>query len=159
MASTKSTNPVAEAQARIAQQLYTQTDPARRMLIGRSEDFLSGGLGTTPVYGAYKGAIENQYGRARENIISATPEGGPLVAALAGLEGSRASDLARTEGGLYENELERALAVTTGTTTGALGALGQAGQVQAMQQAARAEEMAGLYGSIGTAAGMFLGGK
>ena len=58
-----------------------------------------------PGFAAIKDITESQFGRAQENIIANTPEGGGLTQALGDLEAARASDLVRGTANLNESEL------------------------------------------------------
>jgi hypothetical protein len=53
-------SPAADAQARLAQQLFSQTDPVRSALIGRSAGFL--GVGGAPTGGMKEGGMPPQAG-------------------------------------------------------------------------------------------------
>lgn len=154
-------NPAADMQAQIARELFQQTDPLRRALIGRSQDFVGGGFDVTqtPSYALLKNQVESQYGNARDNIVANTPGGGPLIAALTQNEGSRADALTLGTAGLYEDELNRALGLATGATGPAVGGLGQAASVQAMLAQSAAQRQAGLMGALGTGVGAYLGSK
>ncbi len=151
----------AQAQTELAQQLVSQTDPLRRDLIGQAGEFLSGGRDVTglPEFAALKGANEAQFSRARDNIIANTPEGGGLTAALAGLEGGRASNQVGFTGALASDEVNRALGLATfGAATGSRG-LSSAGFVQAQRASAESAQNAGKSQGIGSAVGALLGGK
>ena len=74
-------------------------------------------LAQNPQFGAFKDAIETQFGAARQGIIADTPEGGGLFGALGNLGGARASELTRGFGSLASDEAarqERDRAFTTG---------------------------------------------
>jgi len=154
-------NPAADAQARIAQQLFDQTDPLRKSLIGRSTDFMSGGSNVmeTPSFMAYKESADRNFGRAKDNAIARLPGGGALSEALVGLEGDRASTLTQGAGAIYGDELSRALSLGTGSTGQSLNSLGQAGAIQAQMAAAAAQESAGKSGALGTGIGSYMGMK
>lgn len=144
--------------------LLAQTDPLRRSLIGRSEDFLAGNLDVTqsPMYAGLKQSAENQYGTARKNILATTPTGGALTSALTGLEGSRANMMTQGTSDIANQELARAMGLATGTPlTAAFGGLGTAGSIQsqmamaqAQQNAAEKQAMGQGMGTLAIAAGM-----
>lgn len=148
-------------QGELAQQLFAQTDPLRALLIGQSQDFLSGGADVTqtPQYQALQLSTGQNFNQAKDNMVARFAPGGALVDALSGLEGDRAGVLSQGASQIYGSELDRALALGTGATGAALGALGQAGNVQAMKAQAKADEKNGVSGGLGAAAGGYLGGK
>jgi hypothetical protein len=148
-------------QAQIAQQLVTQTDPLRKMLIDRSTDFLGGNLdvANTPMFSALKQQTESQYGNARNNIIADTPVGGPLIRALTDLNARRADTLGQGAGAVAESELGRAMGLATGSTAQGMSGLGQAAQTQAALAQNSAMREAGLFSALGTGVGAWLGGK
>lgn len=235
-------NPSADALARMAQQMFQQTDPIRQALIGRSAGFLgiqpqpqqvqvpgvspdkqlldvllqgddqraerSGDarnslrfkqriatvgqpqdisnyitpvlsvpigqdvgqdqsiprldVTQSPMFGTLKNAIESQYGRARENVISSTPAGGGLVSALSNLERGRADALTTGIGGLAQDELNRAFSLATGGMQSGFGGLSNAANIQAQLAAADAQRnsaaKSGLGSAIGTGVGFYFGG-
>src|SRR5687767_1269225 len=107
-----------DAQARLAQQLFQQTDHLRTSLINRSENFLNspGGAMETPSFLAFKEATDRQFGQAQDNIIAQTASGGALTDALANLEGNRASALSQGAGQAFDTDLARAMTLATGST-------------------------------------------
>ena len=145
----------AQSQARLAQQLFGQTEPLRRELIDDAGVFVSGGRDVTslPEFAAFKGSAESGFNRAKENIIANTPEGGGLTAALAGLEGQRAGDQASFTGALASDEVNRALQLATfGAAQGSQG-LSSAGFLQGQRAQAEAGANAGKAQGTGTAVG------
>lgn len=156
-----SSNPASDAQAAIAQQLFEQTNPLRTSLIGQSTDFLNGGnsVTATPAFAALKGSADQNFNRAKDNVIATNAPGGGLTDALTSLEGQRASTLTQGAGALYGDEMSRALTLGTGITQQANSGLAAAGSAQAAQAAAQAQATAGKAGAIGTGVGALLGGK
>ena len=149
-----------DAQARLAQQLFDQTDPLRQSLISRSEDFLSSPNSTeSPSFLAFKQAADSQFGQAKDNVIARTAPGGALTDALVDLESNRAGALTQGAGQAYEQDTARAMTLATGTTGQALGGLGQAGATQAAMAQANAQQSAGKAGGLGEAAGAAIGKK
>lgn len=145
------------AQSQQANKLIKQSDPTRQLLFNSSNEFLSGGgVFGLPQYASVKDSIESQYGRARDNIIGGTAEGGGLTSALGNLEQGRASDLTQGAGALAEGETNRALQLATGGTALGTSALGTAGSIAAQRAAAEAEANAGKAGGTGQAAGTIL---
>lgn len=147
-------------QAQLAEQLFQQSAPIRSALFGRSMDFLSGGNGMdNPAYRALQLDVGQNFNQAKDNLISRFAPGGAMIEAMAGLEGDRASTLARGAAGIYDSELSRAMNLGTGVTGLALGSLGQAGNVQAQIANANAQEKAGTMGAVGAGLGGYLGAK
>ena len=151
-------NPALDAQARISQQLFSESTPIRQNLNRNALDFLQGDRDVTgtPAFASLKGMIESQFGRARDATIGSTPTGGGLTSALTNLEGQRAFSLVQGTAALTENELSRALTLGTGLVPTAVGGLGQAGQTQAFAAAEAQKADAQKKGSTGAAAGSVL---
>jgi len=143
------------AQTQMARQLFSQSAPARRSLFSDAEGFLEGGRDVTglPEFAAAKGASEAQFGRARDNIIASTPTGGGLTAALAGLEGTRASNQTAFTGDLASREIDRATALATGGAVQGLQGQGSAGFLQSQLAGTEAMQNAGKSSGAGQAAG------
>lgn len=141
-------------QAQLAEQLFEQTDPVRTALLGRASDFLDGGLDVTasPAYEFLQGQTATNFNRAKDNLIARTAPGGALVDALSDLEGQRAMTLSSGAAGLFDQELNRAMALGTGITGTSLGSLGMAGQTQANLAAMNAQADAQKTGSTMQAA-------
>src|SRR3990167_4971453 len=146
-------------QEQLAAALAEQTDPLRRMLLGRSERVVGGDLGASPVFSAMKNQAEGQYNVAKSNIIGSTPAGGALTAALAGLEGDRADTLTQGAGAVYDTEIARALGLATGQTGQAMTGLSSAASLQAAQAQAEADREGAMLGALGTGVGAWLGSK
>ena len=148
------------AQTRLAQQLVGEVTPLRQDLIGQAGEFVGGDRDVTglPEFRSAKSASEAQFNRARDNIIGSTPTGGGLTAALAGLEGDRASNQVAFTGDIAGNEINRALQLATfGTATGAQTG-GQAGFLQGQRAQSEAMQNAGKSQGVGSLAGAGLGG-
>jgi hypothetical protein len=154
-------NPAAEMQARLATQLFNETDPVRQSLIGRSNDFLGGGMDVTatPTYGALRDATARQFQTARDNAISQLPAGGALSSALVGLQGQRASTLAQGASSAFGDEMARAMTLATGQTGESIGGLGQAAQAQGLSAQAGAAQNAAKSGAVGQGLGTYMGNK
>jgi len=143
------------AQSALARELVGESRPTRQALFSDANAFLQGDRDVTglPEFGAFKDAAEGQFNVARDNIIANTPEGGGLTAALAGLEGQRASNQTQFTGALASDEVNRALQLGTfGTATGSQ-AGSSAAFAQAQRASAEAQANAGKAGGTGTAAG------
>lgn len=149
----------ADTQARLAEQLFAETDPLRQQLIGRSQQFLGGGLDNSAQFNAFRATADPQFANARDSIIANTAEGGGLTAALANLDLNQARTLTQAQGDIENQELGRAFSLATGQTGQAIGGLGQAGGIQAAQAQAEAAREAGIFSAIGTGAGALLGSK
>jgi hypothetical protein len=95
----------ADAQARMAQDMYNSSKPIRDPLIQRYSDFVGGNLDPTanpiynPAFTNMKRANEEQYGIARQNLLDTLPTGGVLQSQLGNLEMQRAQGM---EGGLND---------------------------------------------------------
>ena len=138
----------AEAQSKNAQQLIDETSPLRRGLIGDASDFLSGNRDVTglPEFAALKGANEDQFNVARDNIIANTSAGGGLTAALAELEGNRAANQVDFTGALAGDEVNRALQLASfGTAAGTQG-LASAGDLQGIRAGIESQDNAATKG-------------
>jgi hypothetical protein len=148
------------AQSKLANQLVREVTPLRGNLVGDAAGFVSGGRDVTnlPEFGAFKAQEEGQFGRARDNIIANTPEGGALSAALAGLEQGRAQNLTNFTGALAGGEVDRALQLATfGTAQGSQG-LSSAGFLQGQRAQSQAQQNAAKSEGLGQALGGYLGG-
>ena len=142
------------AQTRMAHKLFTETDPIRNLAIEDAVQFLAGNRSVTelPEFQAAKGASEAQFSRARDNIISSTPAGGGLTAALAGLEGTRASNQVAFTGDIAGNEIDRALQLGTFGAAQGLGGQGNAGFLQGQLAQTEAMQNSGKSSGAGSAA-------
>ncbi|KKL79901.1 hypothetical protein LCGC14_2010170 [marine sediment metagenome] len=147
-------NPAQEAQARISEQLFSESTPIRQQLNQDAMGFLEGDRDVTgtPAFAGLKDMIESQFGRARESVIGSTPTGGGLTSALEGVERGRAGALVQGTAALSENELNRAMMLGTGLVPTSVGGLGQAGQTQAFAAAEAQAAGAQKAGSSGQAA-------
>lgn len=158
-------NRTAQQQADVSSALLEQTDPLRQSLIDRSTGLFGDGasgiadLMNSPTYLAFKQATGETFGQARENTLARLPSGGALLEGLAGLEGQQASTLAQGAGQIYDNELSRALSLATGNVPVALSGLGSAAFSQSQNAAALGQQSSAKSDSLGTAAGLYLGGK
>lgn len=82
--------------AEMAKKLFEQGDPTRARFFGQFEDLLSGNFNPqespmfAPSFALGKQGIEDQYGIAKENILSGLPRGGGMSTALGELELGRA---------------------------------------------------------------------
>jgi hypothetical protein len=157
----EASNPAADAQMRMAEELFKQSGPIRGSLMGRSENFLNGGMNVTdtPTFLAYKQSADQLFNKSKDNAIARTPSGGALTSALTNLEGQRASSLTQGAGAIYGDELSRAMSLGTGGSGQALNSLGQAGAIQAQMAAANSQEKAGKYGALGSGVGAYMGSK
>ena len=145
----------ATAQQRLGESLVKEVGPLRRGMIDDASQFVLGNRDVTglPEFRASKSASEAQFGRAKDNIISSTPTGGGLTAALAGLEANRASNQVAFTGDIAGNEVDRALQLATfGTSQGARSG-GTAGFLQGQRANAEASQNAAKSQGAGSAAG------
>jgi hypothetical protein len=148
-----------DVQSQLAQQLFAETDPLRRGMIGRSDAFLSGeDVMDSPQFANLKVQTGRSFNQAKDNAIARFAPGGALIDAITGLESDRASTLSAGAAGLQEDELGRAMSLGTGLAGASLGALGQAGNTQAMMAQANAQVKAAEKGAIGEIGGAIAGG-
>jgi hypothetical protein len=151
----KAADRATDAQMRLSEKLVRQSDPLRQQLFANSADFLRGDfdVSSLPQYGAGKEAIEQQFGRAQDQLIAGTPEGGGLTDALGNLGGVRAGSLVNLQGALGEAETNRALQLGTfGAAQGSSG-FSSAGNIQAQLAQAEAQQNAGKASGLGSAGG------
>jgi len=173
------------AQMDMGQEWWNQTAPIRSGVTSRLTDFLQGNFDPTAsaLYAPSKMAIEDQYGVARENLVSALPSGGGMYDAMAALEGNRARSLADTVANIAGDEYSKAYGVATsspqmsmsgmaGATSGLTGAssavanafsplasaFGQYGNYGIAQDQLNASASAGIWGGLGQGLG-YLGGS
>jgi hypothetical protein len=151
-------NEAANELAGVARALFQQTDPVRKQLIGRSNDFLGGNLDVTasPMYASLKNAVDTQFNQARGNTIASTPSGGSLTEALTNLEGSRANTMTQGVGTIAEGELNRAFGLGTGLLPQTTSGLGQAAGIQSQQLMAQQQQSAQAKQGAGAGLGMIL---
>jgi len=154
-----SDNPFAATQARIAEQLFSQTDPIRKNLINRSQGFLEGGIDSSPAFEAFRAQSDPILARARENIIQQTPEGGGLISALSNLDTERARMQTQARGQIDEQERNLAVLLGTGTIPQTMQGLGSASFAQAQNLASAQQREGAIYSAIGEGAGAAMGGK
>lgn len=154
------TSPATQLQADIARQLFQQTDPLRRSLIDRSQQFVSGNLDVTnsPVFSGFKSGVESSFDSAKDRIIDITPRGGALIEALTNLEGERARTLSQGRGAIAGDELSRAMSLGTGIESSISG-LGSAGAIQAALAQAEANRQSGMFSALGAGLGALAGNK
>lgn len=160
-----------KALSAIAKNLYLQTDPIRSALINRSANFLGvpetqstpvgpPNITNTPEYDFLKSTIEKQYGQARQNAIGSTAPGGGLSRALTDIENARAGNLVSGKANLYDQEMNRAFSLATGTPLQtATSGLGQSGAIQAQIAQSNSSQNAAAKQGIGFGVGSQLGSK
>lgn len=156
-------NAGADALSQIAGSLYSQTDPNRRLILDRQNQFLRGNLdvANTPMFGALKNATDQQFGRAQENILASTAGGGALTSALAGNEIAKANTLTQGIGNIAQDEYNKAFGFATGAPQQAMQGFGSAASAQASQAYAQGQDNAARMKKFGEAkqgAGRAMGG-
>lgn len=151
--------PSNDALGELAKKLFMQTNPLRKNLINRSNQFLAGGMDVTqsPIYGALASATDAQYKRARDNVIGNTAPGGALTSALSNVESNRANMLAQGAGTIAGDETNRALTIATGGSAQGLNSLGQAGATQAGLANAQANRDSAMKQGLGQGLGSIIG--
>lgn len=129
---------LATIQALNAGQIAGNVNPLRSGLINQSLNALGipskgnpnpTGLGGSPQFSAYKATLEDQFKRAKDNVMGSTASGGQLMDQLAGIETQRALGLAQGAGDIYGKEVDRAMQLLQSQ-----GALGQQGLQTAASQ-------------------------
>jgi len=160
--SNSGSNPALNSTARMARQLFDQTQPARTDLLADFKDpFDPAAFQSSPATNALQSIINAQFGAARDATIASAPAGGALFGALGELEGDRAGALASGLGQLYGQDKntfdQQRFSAAFGTPATALGALGAAGSAQASAAATQGAADAGKTGELGQAAGTLIG--
>lgn len=117
------------------------------------------GVEASPLFAALKQTTEDQYSRARDNILGSVPQGGALTDSLVNLETSRARDMTANIGSLYQQELDRAMSFALGTPIQSMQGLGQAANVQSNMALANAQQNAATKSALGAGAGAYFGAK
>jgi len=161
-------NPAAE----MSQQYFDETAPARTELIGRGTRFSKGDLDYTqsPMYGPGKGAIEDQYEVARQNIIAETPSGGAMSSNMANLEQQRARGMSDLASRISQDDYNKIYGAAFGAPQTSIGGtsgvsssgVGGAANIASADLAAQAGQSAGksnMFGQFGQGAGTYFGMK
>ncbi len=143
----------------ISAQYFNQTDPVRKQLIDRSNKFLTGNLDVTqsPVFGQLKLASDQQFSRARDNVLASMPSGGALSEALVGLEGEKASNMTNAIGSLANEELNRAFGFVNPQAS--MSGLGMAGQLQNQTAMDQSQQKGAAKQGVGQGVGMLAATK
>ena len=156
--------------SKIAEQLYSQTQPLRGRLIRQMGNITSGQ--TTPqqtalfkpIFSQAKQGIEDQYGVAREDILSTLPRGGTQQKGLTDLAIGRAEQSSalpsQISGEILNDMLSKAYGVAFGTPQTSISGLGTAagtyGAKQSQAMASESQEAAAKWGGLGTGLGLLL---
>ena len=156
-----SDNDAARDASKIANKYYRQTMPARTNILHRGTDFLRGDFdpAASPVWDPTKTILEDQYNRARENVIANMPVGGPMQGALGDIETNRANQLASLGADIATDEYNKIYGAAMGAPQVSLGGLTSIAGTQAAAQAQQAGAGFGAIGDIGGGLGMMLGMK
>ena len=159
---------LADEMALISRDYYGQTKPARSNILGRGNEFLAGNYdpSSSPLYAPGKFAAEQQFGTARDNIMSTMPEGGGLYDALAGANVSKAGALTGLEANISQDFFDKIYGAAFGAPQTAVSGLGGAGGImgnlagqQAQSNAAQSAGKSGMLGGFGQGVGSYMGGK
>ena len=140
--------PSGSAQANIANQLWSTTQPVRSNLLDTMTDATSGNFNMAdyPAFAPLKQNAETQYGNAQENIMGMMPQGGQLYDALAQNENARAGALTNMGGSIFEqimNNAQQAAFQTPGTSL-----MGLQGAAQGQQFGRQQDNQ--MWGSLGS---------
>jgi len=140
----------------IARAQWNDLGPLRGSMIDRSTRFMEGDLDPTEsaMYGPIKSSTEQQYGTAKNAIMSSMPRGGTLSDSLAKLEAAKAGTMSELIGKLVEKEYDNAFNLggnagqsATNTISTAMGsgpgiaALGDAGAKTSITSMANMEDL------------------
>ena len=142
----------------IARQIFNQTAPLR----GQTVDALSRVLaGQRPsslrVFAPEREALESQFRRARENVLSTTPtRGGQLNRSLVDLEIARAMGVSGLESDIRRTAFTQALGTGFGIPAVSIAGLGSAAGLFGATASRSLQETQGKNQSIGTLAGIGL---
>jgi len=144
-------NPAADAQANIANALWTQTAPTRTNLLDMLNSFTAGNYNFAeyPGFQSQFGLLNDQYNNARENILSQTGGaygGGQLDALLAQNENARAGSIANLGGTIGQDLLSKAYGAAFNTPQTSIQGLGPSAYIQESQNQAN-DQMLGDIGS------------
>lgn len=160
-----------ETLARMANELYGQTSGMRGNLINELTKITTGKYKPwkspmwNPIYSQAKTGIEDQYGVARENIISTMPRGGVQLGQLGNLEMGRAEQAsalpAMISKDIISDMMSKAYGAAFGAPQQSMAGLGTAAGTYGGRQAAamsqQAQEDAAKWGGLGMLGGSLLG--
>lgn len=136
---------IAELQKKVYEKSEAEAEPFRRAIYPQLLDIIKSGgtdaskLTNTPMYGAMRSPLEDQYARARESLGS-TQGGGALARALAQLETQRAESVGRIPGQLYESAVQQGMPLAGINLQAGPASLESAGQ--------GFRQIAGMYGGL-----------
>lgn len=132
----------------IAKELYTSTGPLRASFMdefkGLSEGEMPFGSNAwNSMFSAARGPIEDQYGRARENILATNPTGGGMFENLANIETEKAGTLGGISAQYLSDFLNKAYGAAWQTPQTSMAGLGSVmnfgtGAMQAAEQGSQA---------------------
>jgi len=137
----------AQTAAQIAKQLYGETSPLRSSFMeefaGLSEGKMPFGSNWNSMFSAARGPVEDQYGRARENIIATNPMGGRMFEGLADIETEKAGTLGGMSANYLSDFLNKAYGAAWQVPQTSMAGLGSVmnfgtGAMQAAEQGAQA---------------------
>lgn len=164
-------SPYEDSLAAIASELYKETTPMRKDLLGEMGKVAGGDYDPTqspfyaPLFAQGKQGVEDQYGVAKENILANMPRGGAQVKGLIDLEQGRAEQASSLPAMISQDIMTDMLNKSYGTAFAApqqsmsgLGTVASTfGQKQSQAMAANAQERAAKYQAIGQAGGAAAG--
>ena len=140
--------PSGSAQANIANQLWSTTQPVRSNLLDTMTDATSGNFNMAdyPAFAPLKQNAETQYGNAQENIMGMMPQGGQLYDALAQNENARAGAMTNMGGDIFQQIMNQAQQASFQTPAQSMQGLGQASQSEQFGQ----QQNNQMWGGIGS---------
>lgn len=160
-------SPYEDSLAAIAKELYAETTPMRKDLLGEMGKVAGGDYDPTqsslyaPMFAQGKQSVEDQYGIAKENILANIPRGGAQVQGLTDLEMGRAEQASSLPAMISQDIMTDMLNKTYGTAFAApqqsmsgLGTVASTfGQRQSQAMASNAQEKAAKFQGAGQVAG------
>jgi hypothetical protein len=138
---------LAQTLAAMAQDYWLGTAGLRSGVTNQLQKFISGNFDVTgtPVYAAGKGQAEDQYGIARQNLLSSMSSGGALNQSMGDLEGSRARTLADLASQIATDMYSKAYGEALGSPQSSFQGMIGAGQTESpvlQSQAAKVQAIA-----------------
>lgn len=138
---------------------WTETGELREDVLTGWEELMAGDYDPTasPLWDPGKSNLEDQYAKAREQMMAGLPSGGVLLSELADLEGTRAGALSELGSGIAADEYNALLSTVMGVPGDLFGGL--TGLAGAEMNAEALAEMADaqMYTGIGTGIGTIFG--
>uniref|UniRef100_A0A6M3L8R4 Uncharacterized protein n=1 Tax=viral metagenome TaxID=1070528 RepID=A0A6M3L8R4_9ZZZZ len=141
--------------AKMSQDYYNKTAPARENILQRGQNFLEGGLDVTqsPMWASGKNAAEVLYKRAQDDTRANLPSGGALQSSLAEGDTNKARTLTDLASQIGTDEYNKIFSIAQGSPAVAMSGLGTAAGQQANMSGQASQLQAALAGIAATTAG------